>query len=191
MSLILKDISAQRLEAVLVQFGVPARKWSEINDAQTIEDLHAMLEKEDAELRIGATGIRLTMVVVQMLIQDHQGLLGYLLEERQITPEGMQLELNRPPAGHIKVGEDPETALCRELKEELGLNQDDYTIVPGMVRSRLSASSKFPGLQKETEFRQFWVRLKPNVKIENGFQRVDPTSGKTLTFRWAQTLPKF
>ena len=86
----------------------------------------------DAEFRRGAGDVR-TIIVVAAVLVDIDGRI--LVAQR---PEGKSMAgLWEFPGGKLEPGELPETALVRELKEELGIDLTESCLAPLTFASHL------------------------------------------------------
>lgn len=137
------------LKKQLEESGIDTSKWGE-GDAKTIEYLKSEIDRGESVLEKNEAGDlvrRVAVVGADIYYTSPEGKRYHLKEDRQIFTDGRE---RKRDYGHavsekIKPGEDPEIAMVRGIREELGIGGEiDYkkTMEDEIVR----LSSSYPGL---------------------------------------------
>jgi len=112
------------LEAALVSHGVDVSSWG-TGTAKSLKDLLAELERRECVLHFGPRGVRrwLNVVKVQVRRPEEEEVTRqtrFLMEARQILPDGRERRRGLPLSEKMFAMETPIAAAKRGLEEELG-----------------------------------------------------------------------
>jgi 8-oxo-dGTP pyrophosphatase MutT (NUDIX family) len=159
--------------------------WGQ-GEAKDIKDLLVEIQTGESQLVIDSSGIRRVLKIVRMEIVDPT--FGTLLHERTVLGDGRVRILHRRPSGKINSTETPVHALCREIREELGLEIGDFNGQADKVITEVASSKSFPGLRCEYEIHPFTILpcrewLTANI---NGLVRQD--GDQVLHFIWCKNF---
>lgn len=176
--------TASNINAVLTSFGVDLTLWGKGN-AKTVVDLTQEIVDGECYLRIDDKGIARMVNIVKMYINDLNRLGWHLVEQSQILPDGRTRIRNQDPSGKIRQGESPEKALLREMKEELRLNEGEFTFLALSPENEQRPSDSYPGLKCVYVVHGFQVILKPEVHaLRDSFLIYIPKEKITHRFEW-------
>ena len=182
-----KYSAIDNLQKRLESAGIDTSLWG-VGRAKTLAHLQEELENGEVILIEGENGelIRQGVVVgADIYYKSHDGKKYYLREERQIFRDGRVRErkLEQSVSEKLKRGEDPENAMIRGLKEELGI---DGEIHMQMIKTyeKVVNSSSYPGLLSRYTIHWFRVVLTDDQFNPEGYIEEQPD--KTTYFVWKE-----
>jgi hypothetical protein len=135
-------LTQEVLEAWLRAAGIDTLGWG-MGGAKTVADLWTELQEGDVLLD-ETLPLRLVNVVQVCIRRDGRE----LFEMAQELADGQQRRRNRLPSEKVKVGESYLAAAARCLREELGLNADEFNVGSELLDEKVRTvdSPSYPGL---------------------------------------------
>ncbi len=173
------------LYAMLAQHNVDMFGWGEGN-AKTVDDLLQEVLEGESVLQTGSDGLTRVVNIVKMhIFEMGRPERGNLVEVSQKLPDGRVRMLNKKPAGKIKIGEKAAQALVREVKEELGIGEDQYSHSLYLVDSEEVPSKSYPRLRCLYHIYHFNINIYPgSLVLQDEFVTTEE-DGTELTFMWS------
>ncbi len=188
MSTPLESLGLSFFTSALRAFGVDVSLWGN-GDARSVEDFLRELNGQESYLRLYPEGLTRVVRVVKFIIED--GGRRFLIEDRQVLPDGRIRKREQAPGGKIAAGETLDSAVRREMREELGLETArDYEWQHVKTEMEETPSRSYPGIRCVYELNHCRIHLHTGVEIPDGYERIDEEDGKTLVFRWVSELPE-
>lgn len=183
--------SVSDLKELLDQHGIDYNKWSEIQEAKTIEDLQTERDKQECILTVDESGlIRKTEAIkIKIEYSDESGQLLRLVEDRQEFNNG---KFRRRPTSSavwekIKPGEDPREEALRGLREEL--NIDAINIEHIGESANAEPPQDYPGIPTLIEATEFKLQMNNELFLPNGY--VENQETKKTFFAWRKYSNNF
>jgi hypothetical protein len=159
--------------------GVPHQSWG-TGSAKSVDDLLAEVRKRESILFSEAAGTRLVRIVWVAAANVYYCGGGRacfrLVERKQVLPDGRERSrgCRFSICEKFALPEDPEQAIRRALREELGINPADAAVEHGdLAVEETDRGDSYPGLMSRFIFCQFFVRLgdgsyRPEGYVEHG-----------------------
>lgn len=177
------------LTAILQQSGIDTSLWG-VGRAKTLRHLQKEIEEGEIVLTHNTEGKLVRKLIVGeadicCILPD--GKKYRLKEERQVFTGGRERRRNLPYAvsGKVKVNENLEDALVREVKEELGIEGEVLLVKKGN-REETRDSESYPGLKSEYNIHTFELTLTPEQFRKEGYKEVQ--QDKTTYFVWEEMI---
>lgn len=181
-----KMLSLDNIREVLVAAGIPVGRWGK-GTAKSLQDLFTEIKKGESHITITGKGVVRVVNVVNALIVSERGI---LLEKMQVLPNGSKKIRMTVPGGKVAQDELAESALRRELNEELGVFYEDMNARVVEVRQNRDSrpSRSFPGLFTDYCITQYSVRPSPQSAIikKDRIRQKDANTGRILVFEWVR-----
>ncbi|MEI7513248.1 MAG: NUDIX domain-containing protein [bacterium] len=179
-----KRLTVGNLFILLQRFDIPVENWG-TGEAKDLVNYLKEIGEGESYLRIDHTGISRVVEIVKMHFKSPQPEKKVILKEiRQTLPDGRKRERNQEPAGKIKLGETPDEALKREIREELKLEPADYThkALPTRIESRPSKS--YPGISCLYIIHPFEIVPNLGTQVLRPWFETTQEDGTILYFEW-------
>ena len=181
------ETNIETLKTQLNNVGIDISVWG-TGKAKTIE--HLMKEIEDGETILttnenGELVRLLTVAGADIYYTSKDGKRYRLKEEKQIFKDGRERQRNLGQAisEKIKQNEDPEIAIARGIKEELGIESKiDLEKIENTKNTVESPS--YPGLKTEYSIHKFKAVLNDEQFNPNGYTEIQ--DGLTTYFVWEE-----
>ena len=178
-------LTADELGDVLKAGGVPIDSWGQ-GDAKTLDQLLAEIRGGETRLVLsfeGSVSRLMAAVGVNVYHSDANGRTLLLKEDRQVFSDGRirRRRLDISLVEKMTLGEDPEVAALRALREEIGV------LKPRTLRFVLSqescyASMSYPGLSGRSFWHNFEATLDEEDFSPEGY--VEYQADKTNFYVW-------
>ena len=191
-----KVAPATHLESFLSAYNIPAHTWGQGN-AKTAEHLYREIKRKDSQLiqENGELIRKLKFIEVNVEVEA-MGKKLRLVEDRQVFNEGKsnQRTRRRPEfkcavKEKIHLHEDPDQAVVRAIKEEIGRLWSDHDlklINPQKVDQKIirRESMSYPGLLTHYDGHSYHLQLPRPLFSPDGYKEIQPD--KTTYFVWKE-----
>ncbi|MDP2861124.1 MAG: NUDIX domain-containing protein, partial [bacterium] len=114
-----------------------------------------------------------------------------LKENKQVFKDGSERKrdyLTMSVYGKMKPGEDRKKAMGREIEEELGIEEKDYSLSYRGINEQTVEARSYPGLLTHYTWYEFVVELAEDGFKPEGYKEVQ--SDKTTYFVWEKATGK-
>lgn len=181
------ELATDTLKTQLENAGVDISSWG-TGKAKTLEHLQKEIEEGETVLTTNESGelIRLlTVASADIIYTSKDGKQYQLKEEKQIFKDGRERQRNFEHAisEKIKLKEDPEMAIARGIKEELGI-ESVIDLIKIEDTKNLVESPSYPGLKTEYNMHKFKAALNDEQFNPDGY--VEIQDGLTTYFIWEE-----
>jgi hypothetical protein len=184
-----KHENIQRLQNELESAGIDISKWG-TGVAKTLEHLQKEIEAGETILEKNDQGELLRKVFIVdaevFYMLDNAKRLK-LREAKQVFADGQERtrNFNASILEKTKPGEDPQEAILRGLKEELGIVLEDATqLEAGETEIEITDSQSYPNLRSEYTNHHFTITLQDDAFNPEGYIEYQPD--KTTFFTWEE-----
>ncbi|GIW62422.1 MAG: hypothetical protein KatS3mg091_837 [Patescibacteria group bacterium] len=178
------SILRQQLESA----GIDVSEWGK-GQAKTLAHLQKEIESGETVLVKGEQGELLRRVLVcgaDIFYISPDGKKYRLKEYKQVFKDGRERRRNLGQAvsEKMKPGEDPENAMIRGVREELGI-EGEISLVETGVEEQLLSSPSYPGLQSQYIRHIFEITLNDQQFKPEGY--LEEQDDKITYFVWEET----
>ncbi len=178
------EISAVEVQGLLKRHKIPVHRWGQ-GSTKTFEHLMQELELGESAL-IETVGGRLFRLigVVRVTVEYKRGTQRYVLVETEqiFSNESRRQRGLSHVSGKISAGESPQTTALRELKEEIGLEGVEVTVL--RKEELIEVSPSFPGLKSIKVFFDCHCLMPYEFYRPEGYSSTQ--GGITTIFAWAK-----
>ena len=178
------------LQAQLEDAGIDTSTWG-TGQAKTLAHLQKEIESGETVLVTGENGELLRKVVVggaDIFYEAPDGKQYRLKEDRQLFTDGRERrrDLGQAVSEKMKPDEDPQSAMIRGIREELGISGDITLTETGTDEHRVTSAS-YPGLESQYIRHTYKVVLSDEQFNPEGY--TEEQEDKSTFFVW-EVLPK-
>ncbi|MFA6430261.1 MAG: hypothetical protein WC229_00610 [Candidatus Paceibacterota bacterium] len=181
------ELTTNALKTQLKNAGIDISVWG-TGKTKTIDHLKKEIDEGETILETNESGelIRLLTVAGADIYYMSKDSKQYRLkEEKQIFQDGRkrQRNLGQAISEKIKPNEDPEIAIARGIKEELGIQSGVEISKIGATKNTVESPS-YPGLKTEYSIHKFKAVLNDEQFNPNGYTEIQ--DGLTTYFVWEE-----
>ncbi len=181
------ELTASTLKTQLGNAGIDISVWG-TGKAKTIDHLKKEIDEGETILETNESGelIRLlTVAGADIYYMSKDGKQYRLKEEKQIFKDGRERQRNLEQAisEKIKPVEDPDIAIIRGIKEELGIESEINLEKIESTKNTVESPS-YPGLKTEYSIHKFKAVLNDEQFNPDGYTEIQ--DGITTYFIWEE-----
>ena len=182
-----KHFATEALKERLANAGIDISSWG-TGQAKTLAHLEREIENGETILIEGENGELLRRVVVagaDIYYQSPEGKKYRLKEERQVFKDGRERhrDLGQAVSEKIKPDEEPEIAMIRGIKEELGIS-GEITLTKIRTDEQKIISPSYPGLESQYINHKFQTILTDKQFRPEGY--IEEQTDKSTYFIWEE-----
>jgi len=172
------------LKSLLNLFGVNVDLWGK-GEFKGLDDFLEEIERGESYLKIDENGISRTVEIVKLFVcdEDHTER-GFLLELKQVLPDGRVRERMQYPSEKVKSGETPKAAAMRGVKEELHISSNGYRLFGTPLTIENMVSRSYPNLPCSYVIHNFKVILNHGSPVLRERFTIAEENGTTNFFGW-------
>lgn len=182
-----RTITLGELKNVLIHAGIDLSTWG-VGEAKTVE--HFLEEVQSGESKItikldGSVLKELTVSIAFVYYNSPDGKKFILQEYKQVFKDGRERIRNIPSSISEKniPGEEPEEAIIRGIKEELGIEDLNIQKI-GMPELSTQISTTFPGIIPQITLHAFETTLTDSQYCPEGY--IEHQEDKDTYFIWQE-----
>jgi hypothetical protein len=184
-------VQKKDLVTLLGAHNIPLEQWG-IGKAKTVDHLLQELEEGETRLTVQNGGLVRISVGVGLNVHVHVDGVPYrLFEKEQRFSDGRTRtrDLSTSLGEKLKPGEDPERAVYRALREELGIKGDPRFLRQFLFGRTLETkerpSDSYPGIRSHYTLHVFEFIMPPQHYRAEGYREVRPD--QTTVFVWKES----
>lgn len=177
----------ESLRLELTRAGININDWG-IGQAKTLEHLQKEIDEGEATLITNENGEILRSIVVggaDVYYTSPENKTYRLKEEKQVFKDGRERsrDLEVALSEKMKPGEEPETAMIRGIKEELGI-LGDIQITELGSETEIKPSQSYPGLR--TQYKKYMYKVLLTQSQFNPIGYIEEQLDKNTYFIWEE-----
>ncbi len=181
------EFTFNTLKQQIENAGIDISEWGK-GQTKTLEHLQKEIEEEETVLITGEQGELLRKVIVgvaDVFYISPDGKKYHLKEEKQIFKDDRERsrDINESVSEKMKINEDPNKAMLRGIREELGIEGDLFLTKIGTDK-KLVSSLSYPGLQSYYIYHKFETILNEKQFKEDGY--IEEQEDKNTYFIWEE-----
>ncbi|MFM2383590.1 MAG: hypothetical protein RIQ72_162 [Candidatus Parcubacteria bacterium] len=182
-----RTITLSELKDVLTQAGINLSTWG-VGEAKTVEHFLEEVQSGESKITIKSDGSilkELTASIAFVYYNSPDGKKFILREHKQVFKDGRERIRNIPSSISEKnmPGEEPEEAIIRGIKEELGIEALNIQKI-GKPELSTQISTTFPGLIPQITLHTFETTLTDSQYNPEGY--IEHQEDKDTYFIWQE-----
>lgn len=181
------NFTVEALERFLNLYGIDTSDWGK-GAAKSLDMMIEEINEGECKIVINDNGKAeriLETCSVKMYYRDDKGMAWKLREQKKVLLSGQIIELTHTESirGKIKKGENPEQALKREIKEEIGVSDNGYVKLKFLeTKTHSGMPTVYPGLL--SHYRQHYFETYLHKEFFNPDGYIEKQPHKTTYFVW-------
>lgn len=169
-------MTAQQLITLLQLYAIDWSGWQ-----RTLEDLLLEVTRGETTFSIDKDGLVRHVHVARAIILDKDG--RQLKEHEQTLPSGKVRQRGFPPSGKLTHEENPRAGILRELKEEIGFEENDFASIEVCpTHTEKKEAPSYAGLVSVFTYHDYIMKLHPEA-FKDVYEKTEEDGTRTV-FIW-------